>query len=109
VIWSKIPKRVILVELTVPWEERADEAFELKKATYQELSDVCRDRGWKTWIFPVEVGCRGFPAHSAWNMYGALGVRGRARKAAVHALAKAAERGSSWLWLKRGTPEWKPT
>ena len=109
VIWSRTPKRVILVELTVPWEERTEEAFELKKAKYQELADVCKEGGWKTWIFPVEVGCRGFPAQSAWKMYGALGVKGRARKAAVHSLAKAAERASSWLWLRRGNPEWKPT
>ena len=109
VIWSQSPKRVILVELTVPWEERVEEAFELKKLKYQELADVCRDRGWKTWVFPVEVGCRGFPAQSAWKMFGALGVKGRARKAAVHALAKAAERASSWLWQQRSKPEWKPT
>jgi hypothetical protein len=109
VIWSKSPKHVILVELTVPYEERADEAFELKKAKYQELVQMCRDNGWKTWNFPVEVGCRGFPSQSVWRMFGALGIRGNVRKAAVHALAKASERASSWLWLQRSKHEWKPT
>ena len=98
-----------MVELTVPWEERAEEAFELKKQKYQNLAEVCQDNGWKTWIFPVEVGCRGFPAQSAWKMFGALGINGRARKAAVQALAKSAERASCWLWKLRSKSEWKPT
>ena len=51
VFWSKSPRRVILVELTVPWEERVDEAFELKKAKYEALAEECRDSGWRTTIF----------------------------------------------------------
>ena len=35
IIWSRSPKKVILVELTVPWEERIEEAYETKKATVQ--------------------------------------------------------------------------
>ena len=109
VIWSKTPKRVILVELTVPWEERVDEAYETKKAKYEDLASTCRDRGWKTWIFPVEVGCRGFPSQSVWKMMGAMGIKGKTRKSSVKALAKAAERASSWLWLRRNEQTWKPT
>ena len=108
VIWSKTPKQVILVELTVPWEERVDEAYEIKKTKYEDLANICRDRGWKTWIFPVEVGCRGFPSQSVWKMMGAAGIKGRTRKSAVHVLGKAAERASSWLWLRRKEPMWKP-
>ena len=51
-----------IVELTVPWEERTEEAYERKMAKYQELAEACSNKGWKTWVFPVEVGCRGFPA-----------------------------------------------
>ncbi|KAH3689647.1 hypothetical protein DPMN_194664 [Dreissena polymorpha] len=50
-------------------EERIEEAYELKKAKYQDLADVYRDRGWRTWIFTVEVGCRGFPSQSVWTMF----------------------------------------
>lgn len=48
VLWSKSPKQMIHVELTVPWEERIDEAYELKKPTYQELTETCREKDWKT-------------------------------------------------------------
>ena len=109
VLWSKTAKRVILVELTVPWEERVDEAHELKKSKYEDLASSCRDRGWKTWVFPVEVGCRGFPSQSVWKLYGALGIKGRVRKTAIHALGKAAERSSSWLWLRRIETTWQPS
>ena len=47
-----------MVELTVPWEERIEESFELKKAKYEDLAQTCREGGWKTWVFQVEVGCR---------------------------------------------------
>ena len=109
VIWSRSPKYMILIELTVPWEERVEEAYETKKGKYQELADTCRERGWKTWVFPVEVGCRGFPSQSVWKMLGAVGMRGKQRKSAIQALGKAAERASSWLWIRRNDKEWKPT
>ncbi|XP_052777991.1 uncharacterized protein LOC128215335 [Mya arenaria] len=109
VLWSRSPKLVVLVELTVPWEERCEEAYELKTGKYHDLVDTYRERGWKTWLFPVEVGCRGFPIQSVWKMLGAVGIKGRVRKTAIHALRRAAERASSWLWLRRSEPTLKPT
>ena len=61
-IWSTFPKTVVLLELTVPWEERTDEANERKWFKYQEMADLCREKGFTTLIFPVEVGCRDCPA-----------------------------------------------
>lgn len=37
VITTKVSKQVIILELTVPWEERMEEANEKKWAKYQEL------------------------------------------------------------------------
>ena len=110
VIWSTVPKVMILVELTVPWEERTDEANERKRSKYmyQELADLCREKGFSTWVFPVEVGCRGFPAQSVWKALGALGMKGMTRKSSVQALSRTAERASSWLWLRRNKATWKP-
>ena len=45
--------------VAVPWEEGCDETHERKSSKYWELKEACQDRGWKTWLFPVEVGCRG--------------------------------------------------
>ena len=51
-------KALVIVEQTVPWEERCQSAYELKKAEkYTDLQTLCKERGWQTWLFQVEVGC----------------------------------------------------
>ena len=64
VIWSAKTKQAVLLELTVPWEERIEEAYERKNLKYQELVKNCQENGWKIWFFAVEVGCRGFVGQS---------------------------------------------
>lgn len=108
VIWSGQAKKIILVELTVPWEEGCDEAHERKSLKYQDLIMECREKGWQAWLFPMEVGCRGFPAQSVWLVLTTLGVAGRDRKAAVRRIGEAAERASCWLWFKREEEGWRP-
>ena len=68
---------------------------------------LCTESGWQTWLFPVEVGCRGSPAQAMWTTLSSLGIVGRQRRAAVKALGQAAERASIWLWLKRDQENWK--
>ena len=53
IIYSDSTKQIILVELTVPWEEHIEEAFERKFCKYQELLESCRNNGWCTYCFPV--------------------------------------------------------
>ncbi|KAH3861504.1 hypothetical protein DPMN_024434 [Dreissena polymorpha] len=51
-------KKLIVIELTVLWETRCEEAYERKEAKYTELLDLCKQRGWRTWLrylFPVSV------------------------------------------------------
>ncbi|XP_055496018.1 uncharacterized protein LOC129699945 [Leucoraja erinacea] len=55
IITSDVTKQLIVLELTVPWEERIEEANERKCAKYQELVEMCQDRGWKTYYEPIEV------------------------------------------------------
>ena len=106
VIWSKKTKQVVLVELTVPWEERMEEAHEKKKAKYQPLLEDCQDRGWRTWNLPVEVGCRGFVGQSLWRCLGTLGIKGKSRGTATSGIGEEAEAASRWIWYKRDE-QWK--
>ena len=80
---SRATKRVVLIELTVPWEERIEEAQERKKTKYQPLLDECRQRGWKTWNLPVKVGSWGFAGQSLWRAFGVLGITGMTRRRAI--------------------------
>lgn len=48
VLFSTEGKKIILVELTVPWEEGCEEAFKRKYERYRDLVQDCRDKGWQT-------------------------------------------------------------
>ncbi|XP_078322870.1 uncharacterized protein LOC144622162 [Crassostrea virginica] len=110
VLWSVKGKKIILIELTVPWEESCGEAHERKMAKYQELLEQCSAKNWSAWLFPVEVhvGARGFPAQSAWRLLQRLGMKGRTKRTAVRRLGEAAERASCWLWSRRDEQTWGP-
>ncbi len=102
ILVSEATKQLILLELTVPWEERMEEAQERKREKYQELMEDCRRNGWRTRCMPVEVGSRGFASHSLSKAYGTLGITGANRRRAIGNNVEAAEKASRWLWLKRG-------
>ena len=54
VLVSETTRQVVLLELTVPWEDRMEEAFERKRAKYEELAGECQNRGWRTRCNPIE-------------------------------------------------------
>ncbi|CAJ1066497.1 hypothetical protein ROHU_021965 [Xyrichtys novacula] len=95
-LWSVPTRTVIMVELTVPWEEEVEAAHE-RKERYAELSAMCSVAWWRAFTFPVEAGCRGFFGASTHRLLKTLGVTGHKRK---QAMAKEAEQGSFWLWRK---------
>ena len=95
---SRKRKYLIIGELTVPWEDNMNEAFEFKSNKYSDLVQSCRDAGWRTWFFPFEVGCRGFVSKSWSQFCHALGLQGyRSGKIDVSCSALKA---SAWIWRK---------
>ena len=104
VLMSESTRQVVLLELTVPWEDRMEEAFERKRAKYDELAGECRHNGWKTRCNPIEVGCRGFAGQSLCRALKMLGIRGLHSREAIRNITDAAEKASRWLWIKRGDP-----
>ncbi|RXN07453.1 reverse transcriptase [Labeo rohita] len=97
IITSEVSKELIMLELTVPWEERIEEANERKRPKYQELVEECRERGWRTIYEPIEVGCRGFAGRSLCKALSRLGVTGVAKKRAIRSASEAAEKATRWL------------
>ncbi len=102
ILVSEATKQLILLELTVPWEERMEEDQERKREKYKELVDDCLRNRWRTKCMPVEVGSRGFASHSLSKAYGTLGITGANRRRAIGNTVEAAEKAFRWLWLKRG-------
>ena len=101
VLSSVSSRQVLLIELTVPWEDRIEEANERKRSKYQELVEQCQRGGWKARCEPIEVGCRGFAGRSLCKVYTLLGITGVEKRKAIKSTMEAAERASRWLWIRR--------
>ncbi len=101
VLLSRSTKTIIIAELMVPWEERLATSHQLKKAKYQDLVDEAVVKGWHATSYPIEVGCRGFPAKSVHYFLQSVGLEPKQLKKAIRDIAAGAESSSRWLWLKR--------
>lgn len=101
VLVSDATKNVVMLELTVPWEEWMEEVFERKREKYDSLVSNCHRQGWKARCLPVEVGCRSFAGQSLCKACTALSITGERRRGAVYNSTEAAEIASRWLWIKR--------
>lgn len=94
VVFSEATKQVILLELTVPWEDRLEEVFKRKLTMYEGLVSSCQQAGWRARSLSVKVGCRGFNAKSLSRAFSILGIVGRWREVALRKTTEAAEKAS---------------
>ena len=105
-LMSESSRRVGVVELTVPSEERVEISGELKRAKYAELEREGRLKGWTVRTWTVEVGCRGFPAASMATFLKDIGIGGAERKGSLKRIGEAAERSSKAIWGWSCIPGW---
>ena len=103
---SDSTRRMGVVELTVPSEDRVEISGELKKSKYTVLQQEGKKQGWRVQIWAVEVGCRGFPAASMASLMKDIGLIGGERKRKLRKLGETAERASKWLWNCSRVREW---
>ena len=94
ILLSRSTKTIIVAELTVPWEVRLAISHQLKKAKYQDLIDEALLKGWHATLFPIEVGCCGFPATSVRYFLQRVGLEPKHLKKATREIAMAAETSS---------------
>ena len=86
----------------MPWEENIQAAYERKKLKYLELAEECKQKGWRVMLYPVEVGCRGFPGTSLARLCKELALD----KKLLRNIAEVVEKSSFWLWTKRKETSW---
>ena len=103
---SKSTKQLGIIELTVPSEQRVEISSELKKNKYAVIEEEGRLKGWKTRVWAVEVGCRGFPASSLSSMLREMGCTGRERKTALKKIGWEAETASHSVWRWSHSKQW---
>ena len=97
IAWSDLKKSVLLIELTVPWEENQEEAHKQKKNRNKTLHVNCMEKCWICHVIPIEVGCRGFLEHSVISFLSKIGITGRSLRVALYRLQTTAQYASSWI------------
>ena len=101
VIWSDKLRKVLVIELTVPWEGNIEWAHERKLEKYDALREICEDRGWHCHLWAIEVGCRGFVAKSAFSFLRSVSTSTPQFKSTLTSVQEAAESASFWIWTKK--------
>lgn len=96
VLVSTVSKQVVVLELTVPWEDRMEKAQESKRAKYAK----CWRNRWKACCESTEVGCSDFAGNYLHRLLGLLGIFRMQR--VIKNILEAAEKASRWLWLRKG-------
>ena len=82
---------IILMELTVPWEDRLQYSNALKVEKYADLSMDLAEKGYRKDHFPIKVGARGVVGGSTYAFLTKMTRR-----------SEAAEATSFWIWQMRG-------
>ncbi len=101
ILLPRSSKNILIAELTVPCEDRLAISRQLQKARYQDLIDEALVKGWHAVLFPIEVGCRGFPTTSVHCFQQKVSLDLKQLKKATEEIATAVETSSRWLWLSR--------
>ena len=106
VIYSRKTKTIIMLELTVPIEDRVHIAHDLKTSKYAELATTCEGNGFRVHLFPIEVGCLGFCPHSILDALEALGLPKSTARQIRTECSRVALRCSYVIFLRRNAPDW---
>ena len=106
ILVSRNTKRMGVIELTVPSEERIEVSSELKRAKYAVLQAEGKRKGWAVAVWTVEVGCRGFPASSMVSLLRDLGIEGGERRRKLKQIGEATEKASKAIWNWSRMKEW---
>ncbi|GFN81896.1 polyprotein [Plakobranchus ocellatus] len=90
-----------MVELTVSYESRMEEAHAFKEGTYLDLTKELKKDGYEAKVMPVEIGARGFVGSSPYGLLSKLSIGGNNRTKALRLLAETAENSSRLIWSRR--------
>ena len=102
VVFTSSSDAFILVELTVPWEDRIEASNVLKTKKYSDLAKELKDSGFQVKLMPVEVRARGLVGKSAYTFLNQIVLSDRERNKATKKMSEAAEAASCRIWEMRG-------
>ena len=109
IIWPLTSKRVILFELTCGAEEGIPAAAKRKIKRYHKLKETIIAAGWKCIFRTMEVGARGFVAHSTRRCLSSIGYSYSNALRICKQLSLVSARCSYAIWLSRKHKHWDRT
>ena len=95
-----------LIELTVPWEENAENAHRRKSEKYNILLHTRRQENPDTYIIAFEIGARGFPNGSCKYINAIFNGDHILATKCRESMTQMALRGSYILWARRNEATW---
>ena len=108
VIWSNNTKTILLIELTVPLEEKTAEAQKRKLGKYQDLITACKANGYNATTFTLEVGSRGWVAPSVMSCLRNFGYPRDQISKCKTLCSVTAMRLSYLIYINRNNKNWVP-
>ena len=80
---------IILMDLTVPWEDRLQYINALKEDKYADLLMDLEAKGYGTDLFPIEVGARGVVGRSIYAFLAKIGLSSQERTKTMTRMSEA--------------------
>jgi len=106
VIWSKMSRSVILLELTCCAEEGLKAAQLRKEVRYQELIENVRASGWRAELLTIEVGARGLIGNRCFRAFVKLGLSSSVSSSLCKTLSIVVARCSYAIYLAHSSLTW---
>ena len=105
VCFSKLTKKVVLIELTCPKEENFNERHNFKTDKYALVRKI-RDDDWRVDFFAVELGLRSYCSKSVVLCLRSLGLTSKVSNSSAKNLGWTSLKASFVIWLGRNSKEW---
>lgn len=104
---SRNARKCVLLELTVPFEDRLVTSATRKLQKYQALQREISSNGFECLLLTIEVGSRGNNTKSLRTCLRTLGLSATATTTTCREAASAARRCSYYIYLARNNPVWQ--
>ena len=105
-LYSSSTKTCIILELTCCCEENFEQWHEKKFFKYDPLSNLISSNGWKVYLFPIEIGARGYCSTSLKSCFHRLGFSGKFIRSMMKSLSITSMKSSFYIWQSRDSKSW---
>lgn len=100
ILFSDKSKQLVMLELTVPWEERLEEASEKRDGHTQSWWKNAMDGGSVLDVCPLKWGVGA--SQEVCRACSLLGITGAHKRKAINMFSGVAEKASEWFRIMRG-------